>query len=89
MPPQHVHDFLTHDVYFDQFLFFVLDIFKMLYIFLEKNNIYTHTYKMCIWLVGVEKERMGGMERVTWKLKLPYIKQIANGNLLYGSGNSN
>ena len=29
------------------------------------------------------------MERVPWKLTLPYIKQIANGNLLYGSGNSN
>ena len=23
------------------------------------------------------------MERVTWKLTLPYVKQIANGNLLY------
>ena len=29
------------------------------------------------------------MQRVTWKLKLPYVKQIVNGNLLYGSGNSN
>ena len=29
------------------------------------------------------------MEKVTWKLTLPYVKQIANGNLLYGSGNSN
>ena len=29
------------------------------------------------------------MERVTWKLLLPHVKQIANGNLLYGSGNSN
>ena len=29
------------------------------------------------------------MESVTWKLTLPYVKQIANGNLLYGSGNSN
>ena len=29
------------------------------------------------------------MERVTWKYTLPYVKQIANGNLLYGSGNSN
>ena len=29
------------------------------------------------------------MERVTWKLTLPYVKQIANRNLLYGSGNSN
>ena len=29
------------------------------------------------------------MERVTWKLTLPYVKWIANGNLLYDSGNSN
>ena len=29
------------------------------------------------------------MERVTWKFTIPYIKQIANGNLLYDSGNSN
>ena len=25
------------------------------------------------------------MERVTWKLTLPYVKQKANGNLPYGS----
>ena len=30
-----------------------------------------------------------GMGRVTWKLMLPYVKQIANRNLLYVSGNSN
>ena len=29
------------------------------------------------------------MENVTWKHTLTYIKQIANGNLLYDSGNSN
>ena len=29
------------------------------------------------------------MERVIWKLILPYEKEIANGNLLYGSANSN
>ena len=29
------------------------------------------------------------MERVMWKLTLPYVKSIANRNLLYGSGNSN
>ena len=28
------------------------------------------------------------MKRVTWKLTIPYGKQIANGNLLYDSGNS-
>ena len=40
--------------------------------------------------VGVErKERVRCMERVTWKLTLPYGKQVASGSLLYGSGNSN
>ena len=34
------------------------------------------------------EERMRCVERVTWKLTLPYVKYIANGNLLYGSGNS-
>ena len=34
------------------------------------------------------EERVRCMERVTWKLTLPYIKQIADGNLLYGSRNS-
>ena len=29
------------------------------------------------------------MERVTKKHVLPYVKQTANGYLLYGSGNSN
>ena len=35
------------------------------------------------------EERMRCTERVTWKLTLPYVKQITNGNLLFGSGNSN
>ena len=39
--------------------------------------------------MGRGKERVRCMEQVTWKLTLPYVKQIANGNLLYGSGNSN
>ena len=34
-------------------------------------------------------ERVRGMERVTRKLTLSYVKQIANGNLLCVSGNSN
>ena len=37
--------------------------------------------------MGRGEERVRHMERVTWKLTLP--KQTANGNLLYGSGNSN
>ena len=28
-------------------------------------------------------------ERVTWKLTLPYVKLIANRNVLYGSGHPN
>ena len=39
--------------------------------------------------LGREEERVRCTERVTWKLTLPYVKQTANGNLLYGSGNSN
>ena len=39
--------------------------------------------------MGREEERVRYMERVTWKPTLPYVKQIAIGNLLYGSGNSN
>ena len=37
--------------------------------------------------VGRGEGRVSCMERVTWKLTLPYVKQIADGNLLYGSGN--
>ena len=33
----------------------------------------------------VRKEWVGCTERVTWKLTLPYAKQIVNGNLLYDS----
>ena len=39
--------------------------------------------------MGRGEERMSCMERVTWKLTLPYVKQIANGNLLHRSRNSN
>ena len=39
--------------------------------------------------MGRGEERVRSMERVIWKLTLPYVKQIANRNLLYGSGNSN
>ena len=38
---------------------------------------------------GRGEERMRCMERVTWKLTVPYVKYIAKGNLLYGSGNAN
>ena len=39
--------------------------------------------------MGRGEERVRCMERVTWKLILPYVNEIAKGNLLYGSGNSN
>ena len=35
------------------------------------------------------EERVGCVERVTWKHTPPYVKQTANGNVLYDSGNSN
>ena len=38
--------------------------------------------------MGKREERGRCMERVTWKLTLAYVKQIANRNLPYGSGKS-
>ena len=38
---------------------------------------------------GKGEERVRCMKRVTPKFKLPYVKYIANRNLLYGAGNSN
>ena len=38
---------------------------------------------------GRGEERARCMEGVTWKLTIPCVKSIANGNLLYGSRNSN
>ena len=47
------------------------------------------TQKTDLWTRwGGEKERVRCMERVPWKLTLPCVKWIANGNLLYVSGNS-
>ena len=34
-----------------------------------------------------ERGGEGEIYEKTWKLTLPYVKYIANGNLLYGSGN--
>ena len=39
--------------------------------------------------MGRGKGRVRRMERVTWKLILPYVKLITKGNLLYVSRNSN
>ena len=38
--------------------------------------------------MGRGEERVRCMDRVTWKCTLPYVKWIANGDLLFGSGNS-
>ena len=37
--------------------------------------------------MGRGEERVRCMERVTWKFMLPYVKEIANENLLYDAGN--
>ena len=39
--------------------------------------------------MGRGKDRVRCLETVTWKLTVPYVRYIANRNLLYGSGNSN
>ena len=39
--------------------------------------------------VGRGEKRVRCKEKATGKLTLPYVKQISNENLLYGSGNSN
>jgi len=38
--------------------------------------------------MGKGEERVRCIERVIWKLTLPYVIKIAKGNLLCGSGNS-
>ena len=44
-----------------------------------RNNIENRLMDM-----GRGEKRVRYMERVTWKLTLPYVKKIANGNLLKG-----
>ena len=39
--------------------------------------------------MGRREERVRCMERVTWKLTLPCVKQTPIEKLMYGSGNSN
>ena len=60
--------------------------------FTYRATIEKQTQRIDLWTWGEWRrgeERVRCMERLTWKLTLPYVKQIANGNLLYGSGNSN
>ena len=48
------------------------------------------TQRRDLWTWGEgRRETVRCMERVRWKFTIPYVKQIANGNLLYDSGNSN
>ena len=39
--------------------------------------------------MGRGEERIRCIQEVTWKFTLPCVKQIANRDLQYGSGNSN
>ena len=55
--------------------------------FIYRATVEKQTQRTDLWTWA--EERMRCMERVTWKLTLPYVRQIANGNLLYGSGNLN
>ena len=47
------------------------------------------TQRTDLWTQWWRKEREGHMERETRKLTSPYVKETANGNWLYDSGNSN
>ena len=41
------------------------------------------TWRTDLWTQRVgRRERVSYMERATWKLTIPHVKQIANGNLL-------
>ena len=57
--------------------------------FIYRATMEKQTLRIDLWTWGRGEERVRCMERVTWKLILAYVKQIAKGNLLYGSGNSN
>ena len=56
--------------------------------FIYREAMEKQTQRIELWTWGGE-ERVRCMERVTWKLTLSYVKQIANENLRCGSGNSN
>ena len=55
--------------------------------FIYKASIEKQPQRIDLWTWGEGRRGWRCMERVTWKLTLPYVKQIANGNFLYGSGN--
>ena len=48
------------------------------------------TQRTDLWIWGEgRRERVRRMERVTWKLTIPFVKLIAIGNLLYDSRSTN
>ena len=48
------------------------------------------TQRTDLWTRWEERREKGRCtDRVTQKFTIPYVKQIANGNLLYDLGNSN
>ena len=58
--------------------------------FIYRAAVQKQTQRTDLWTQGLgRREKAKCMERVTWKLTFRYVKQIANGNLLYDSGNSN
>ena len=68
-------------------LMHIYEIQKTEFIFREAMQKETQKTDLRIQEEG-RRERVRCMERVTWKSIIPYVKQIANGNLLYDSGNS-
>ena len=59
---------------------------KMVLKILFAGKHWRNRYRKQIYGQGERGRGVRCIERVTWKLTLPYVKQIANGNLLYGSG---
>ena len=58
--------------------------------FICKAAMEKQTQRTDLWTWGgAGEEKVKCMETVTWKLTLPYVKEIASGNLLYDSRNSN
>ena len=53
---------------------------------ISKAAMETQTLTTDLWTRLGRQKRVRGMEKVTWKRTLSYVKQIANGNLLYDSG---
>ena len=58
--------------------------------FILRAAVQKQTQKTDLWKQWEgRKQKVRRMKRVTWKLTKPYVKQIANRNFLYASGNPN